>query len=593
MMGDVKDFLFYDIEVFSHNSMVVFKNYEEETVRVFSSSLDGLGELYDKHLIKDQGYAGLEAFIEGKTLVGYNNYFYDDFILRKMCEGGTQEIIKTLNDSIIQNKSTRGIYKLENCKTLDAFQQIDISRPSLKKIEGNMGKSIVESSIDFDIDRPLTAAENLETFRYCEYDVGQTVQVFKLRRDYFESKDKIVEMLPEEKRDMAYKWNTTSIIGQLLEPKQKVKSGRLVSDELLELVPLDVQTMWRELDHTLDYQFKQKKVVVEECGCDIEFGWGGLHGAPIGVYEAKDVKLYDVQSMYPSILILFKGLGDKTKDYQDILDYRLELKAQGKKKEQAPYKLILNSTYGLLNNQYNSLNKPSLAFSICIYGQISLYVLCQRLHAVGCKVFNINTDGVAFVPDRDGAYVHIVEDWEKMFNLKLEEDSFKSWRQTNVNNYVAVTDKGQIKVKGGDVNNYHDFGSGGRNYFFNNANTRIVHKAVVDKIVEDKSIPETIWENRHRPELYQYILQAGSTYEGTFDTNGKKLQKVNRVFAGKRTGYELFKKRQDGGLVKFPDAPRDMFVFNDDLSNLTDFENRVDVQWYTDLAEKVYSRWKL
>ena len=57
MMGDVKDFLFYDIEVFSHNSMVVFKNYEEETVRVFSSSLDGLGELYDKHLIKDQGYA--------------------------------------------------------------------------------------------------------------------------------------------------------------------------------------------------------------------------------------------------------------------------------------------------------------------------------------------------------------------------------------------------------------------------------------------------------------------------------------------------------------------------------------------------------
>lgn len=592
---EMKDFLFYDIEVFSHNSMIVFKNIEEETVKVFSSSLNGLGDLYDKKLITSAGYAGLEDYIRDKTLVGYNNYFYDDYILYAMCLGFNDETIKQWNDSIINKGSMVGMKKVEICKTLDTFQQIDVSKPGLKKIEGNMGLSIIESSVPFTIDRPLTPDENWETFKYCEYDVAQTVKIFKMRADYFESKAQIVDMLPEDNRQRAYKWNTTSIIGQLLKPTRPIHTGRLVSDDLMSLVPVDVQTMWRELDDTFDYKFKQRKVVVQEAGCSIEFGWGGLHGAPIGTHEAKNVKLLDVASMYPNILINFNGLGDKTKDYKQILDHRLQLKHEGKKKEQAPYKLILNSTYGLLNNQYNPLNKPSLAFSICIYGQISLYVLTKMLHSVGCKVFNINTDGVAFEPDQASAYLGIVDEWQNTFNLTLEEDRFKYWIQKDVNNYVALTDKDYIYVKGGDVNNYHDVDKGGRNYYFNNSNIRIIQKAVVDKIIYNKSLSETIWENRDKPELYQYILRAGGTYLGTFDNRDVQLQHVNRVFAAKGTGYEIFKKRHDGGLVKYPDAPSEMFLWNGDLTDFAkeDFEFIIDLQWYNSLAEKVYERWKI
>ena len=43
--------------------------------------------------------------------------------------------------------------------SLDCFQQIDVSRPSLKKIEGNMGRMILESSVPFTINRPLTHEE--------------------------------------------------------------------------------------------------------------------------------------------------------------------------------------------------------------------------------------------------------------------------------------------------------------------------------------------------------------------------------------------------------------------------------------------------
>ena len=289
------DLLFYDIEVFKFNSMVVFKDLEGKTVRVFSSSLDGLGDYIDQGLIKGQGFKELDEFLKDKTLVGYNNYFYDDYILYAMSMNMDQEIIKTWNDSIIQGLSDVNMKKINTCRTYDAFQQIDVSRPGLKKVEGNMGRSIVESSVDFNLDRPLSPAENLETLRYCEYDVLQTIEIYKMRHEYFSSKEKIIDMMDEEHlRDRAYKWNTTSIVGQILKPRRKTPSRRLVSDEFLDMVPYDVQEMWRQLDKTFDFKFKKKKVIVEEFGNVVEFGWGGLHGAPKGFVKKENVKLADV-----------------------------------------------------------------------------------------------------------------------------------------------------------------------------------------------------------------------------------------------------------------------------------------------------------
>ena len=348
-----ENYLFYDIEVFKHNSMVVFKNYEGETVRVFSSHLDGLGEYVDKGLIQKSGFDGLREFIEGETLVGYNNHFYDDKILYAMTTQSLdhkpfevrQNLIKSWNDSLIKRGSDINIKSIDICKTLDCFQQIDVSRPSLKKVEGNMGASIVESDVDFNIDRLLTPQENLETLKYCEYDVLNTVKIFKMRKGYYDSKDAIVDMIEKDYlKERAYKWNTTSIVGQILKPKAKVPERKILpAKEILSYVPVEVQDMWEELWHTIDCKFKTKKIVVEEFGNVVEFGWGGLHGAPKGFLEAENVKLKDVDSMYPSLLINLKGLGDKTKDYKDILDYRLKLKHEGKKKEQAPYKLILKN----------------------------------------------------------------------------------------------------------------------------------------------------------------------------------------------------------------------------------------------------------
>lgn len=452
-----------------------------------------------------------------------------------------------------------------------------------------MGLSIVESKVPFDLDRVLTPKENLETLKYCEYDVEQTIKIYKMRKDYFESKKKIVDMIEEERlRDRAYKWNTTSIVGQILKPTRKAPSRRLVNDELLELVPGEVADMWRQLDTTIDFKFKKKKVIVQEFGNVIEFGWGGLHGVPKGFIERKDVRLADVNSMYPNILILLDGLKDKTEYYKRVLDYRLKLKAEGRKEEQAPYKLILNSTYGLLNNQYSQLNNPHLAYSICIYGQISLYVLSQRLANIGAEIININTDGVGYV--YSGTDDEIVKkEWEKEFGLTLGTDYFKRWIQTDVNNYIAITDTDEVKTKGGDVNKYK------KNLYFANNDIRVVQIALVDYLIHEKPVQNTIIENLDNPLLYQYVLKAGSTFQGTViaDEPDKVLStKVNRVFAKKGKGVELLKKRRDGGLVKYTDTPKNMFVWNGDVSEIENFKDLIDIQWYYDLTMKNLERWR-
>lgn len=584
--------LVYDVEVFKYNSMVVFKNLEGQTVRVFSSSLDGLGEYIDKGIIKGQGYEDLAEFIKDKTLIGYNNYNYDDYILYAMTQvkdgGFDHSVLKEWNDNIIGDGTKVNMKKIDN-RTLDVYQQIDISRPGLKKVEGNMGLSIVESSVPFDIDRPLTPSENLETLKYCEYDVLSTLKVYNMRGEYFSSKKAIVGMIEDESlQDRAYKWNTTSIVGQLLRPKKSLSRGMHVDEDLLANVDPEVLDMWSELYTTIDFKFKKRKVVKEEFGNIIEFGWGGLHGAPRGFVQEDNVKLMDVNSMYPNILINLNGLTDKTEEYKRILDYRLKLKSEGKKEEQAPYKLILNSTYGLLNNQYSQLNNPHLAFSICINGQIAVYTLAKRLASVGARIININTDGVAYTISND-LDMRVKADWEKEFNLDLSVDYFKHWIQKDVNNYIAVTDKGAIKVKGGDVNKYYE------NKFFANNDVRITHVALLDYLVYGTPVYESVVKHLDEPLLYQYVLQAGSTYKGVVKSDSPDVlldTKINRVFATKNDGIEILKKRQDGGLVKFADAPDRMYLYNGDLDEFKEFKDIVDIQWYYDLIIKNLKRWQ-
>ena len=562
------NYLFYDIEIFLYNAIVVFKDHEKRLLRIFHND-----------------FTELASFIEGKTLVGFNNYYYDDKLLGHMLQLRSPQQLKILSDRLIKGESIF-TYK-DTFESLDTYQQIDVSRPSLKKIEGNMGRKILESSVPFSIDRPLEPDEYKQTIEYCSYDVDTTIEIFHKRlKSYFRPKFSMVEMLGRPK---AIKWNTTTISANLLLDQSLGKWFDLrVEEHLLDYVPEDVKKMWLQKANLLRNQeaINQdekplKHVTVNEFDCTIQFAFGGLHGAHNRIKKERNVVLLDALSMYPNIIILLNVLGKATDKYKALLEQRIRVKHTDKVLSDA-LKLILNSVFGNLNSEYSLLHNPNALLTVCAYGQIALYELCKRLHPY-VTIININTDGIIFTPNSD-TYIPVYKHWEKEFKLQLEQKTYDLFFQKDVNNYIAV--KGDdITCKGGDVNRYAE------NAFFKNNNARILDICLVEALVYDRDIWDTLREYTDRPEYFQYILKAGNSYKGTVSNTGEHYNKVNRIFAAKEGDFCLYKQRMDGMVTRFADTPSKMFLWNEDCKDLQNFEKMIDLSHYHAIIEKRLERW--
>lgn len=589
---ETADLLFYDIEVFARDALVVFMDIEENEVAHFWNNrerkgIDGLS-----------GFEGIPKVIKGKTLVGYNNYSYDDHILTAMMNSAKNkpEYLKAINNTIISSGKYNGSIS-DLIVSIDTMQQIDVSHPSLKQIEGNMGISIVESSVPFDIERALTDEEREEVLEYCRHDVRATIKVYKLReKSYFEVKDGLLKML-EDPTDKSYRWNTTTLSAAVLLnksslgiwPKQKVpgKYWRKV-----EGIPSEVWDMWEEqCSSTETVTGKGKSKTVKAYGCNFVFGMGGLHGAPPKPGRYYRVKHKDVASMYPSSIVHLHALGPATEKYDEMRKTRVSIKHSDPVRAGA-LKLILNSVYGNFKNKYSSLYNPMASATVCIYGQIALFSLCRELHKAGYKVINANTDGVVYLenPELNDEDERISEKWEQEFDgYTLETDYFTTWIQRDVNNYIAVEEDGKITVKGGDVNKYHT------NKYFSNNSARIIQIAMVEKLVNGTHPLTTFAAHMKDPVLWQYILKAGSTYKGVQNKNGEWQNKVNRIFAcvddPRIPHTKLYKIRWDDGQVNFPDVPELMFIWNDDVNKLENFEDIIDQEYYFRLVTEKLKGW--
>lgn len=588
----MSDLLFYDIEVVEKDSLAVFMDINGNEVAHFWNNRN-------RKLVEDpSGFEGIPAVITGKTLVGYNNYNYDDHILTAMMDQSRSmsHIIKAINNTIIKS----GRYDSSTSPlihSLDTMQQIDVSHPSLKQIEGNMGMSIVESSIPFDIDRALTDEERQEMLEYCRHDVKATIEVYKLRKkSYFETKDGLLAMLPEDHPANAYRWNTTTLSANVLLDGHSLPIWQRLTGldkywRNVEGIPSEVWDMWESSTTDDGILGKGKTKTIKAYGCSFVFGMGGLHGAPSKPIRCGRCKHKDVASMYPSSIVHLNALDYATDKYDDMRKTRVAIKHTDPIKAGA-LKLILNSVYGNFKNRYSALFNPRASATVCIYGQIALFSLCRDLDKAGYKVINANTDGVVYLenPELNDRDEQICADWEREFeSYKLETDYYSQWIQRDVNNYIAVEEDGKITVKGGDVNKYQT------NKFFSNNSARIIQIALVDHLVYGTPILNVFDEHLGEPLLWQYVLKAGGTYKGVQNKEGEWQNKVNRVFAcvddPKIPHTKLYKIRWDDGQVNFPDVPELMYIWNEDVSKLDNFREIIDREYYLHLVKEKLKGW--
>lgn len=586
----MKEILFYDIEVTAYDSLVVFMDIDKNEVAHFWNNRDR------KYQDEPSGFEGIPELIKGKILGGYNNYFYDDNILTLMMNSATSmpDIIKANNDKIIHGQGFSG-RKSTLIESIDMMQQIDTSHPSLKQIEGNMGISIIESSVDFDIGRPLTDAERDEMLFYCRHDVAATIDIYKLRqKSYFEVKQGLCKMLPEGTSKDACRWNTTTLAANILLNNKKTTPWirHRVPEKYwrkVQGIPPEVWDMWEDCTTEEGVLGKGKSKTIKAYGCNFVFGMGGLHGAPSKPIRCGKVKHKDVASMYPSSVVHLGVLGESTEKYDSMRKERISIKHTDPVRA-AALKLILNSVYGNLKNKYSALNNPMASATVCIYGQIALFSLCRELDKAGYKIINANTDGVVYLDDpRRGDRDEMIQEWwETEFDgFKLETDYFDRWIQKDVNNYIAVEEDGSITVKGGDVNKYKV------NKFFSNNSIRIVQIAMVENLVNGTDIFDTFAAHMDEPMLWQFILKAGSTFKGVQNSAGEWQNKVNRVFAAADgVPYtKLYKIRADDAQVNFPDVPERMYLWNDDVKELTNFRDIIDQGYYYQLVKDKLKGW--
>ena len=115
-----------------------------------------------------------------------------------MINGADPERVKDHNDFIIGGSNGWEYpfiqFQKKPFKSFDLRDDIPDKGLSLKAVEGNLYLPIVESSVPFDIDRPLTDQELEEVIRYCKTDVDATVRLYQERAEYLTSKKIVGDM---------------------------------------------------------------------------------------------------------------------------------------------------------------------------------------------------------------------------------------------------------------------------------------------------------------------------------------------------------------------------------------------------------------
>lgn len=575
----------YDFEVFAYDWLVVFKDKETGQYTIIHNDNEAIKMVLDDDCI----------------YVGFNSKHYDSYIMKAVAYGYSPEEVKQVNDFII------GGGQGWQCPMLDGvylnFNNVDIKDDmqmglSLKAIEGHLGMSVKESTVPFDLDRPLTQEELEETIFYCKHDVDTTEQLIDIRKDYLKNKvqiGRLAGVADAKAMGMTNAKLTAAMLNASKKPHDDERKYTYPEKLKREYIPQEVFDFFDLMyDESLsDKEVFSGKLEFKIGECPGVVGYGGIHAAiPNYFFEEHDnrvIKNKDVASYYPHLMTLCGYTSrniPSAQTFENVLDTRMKAKASGDKATANALKLVVNTTYGALLNQYNDLYDPLMGRSVCITGQLFLMELAQHLYKdiPGLKIVQLNTDGIMVECDTTDLKLldEICNEWQTRTGFELEEDSVVRIAQKDVNNYVEVQPDGKAKAKGG----YLVKGVSTAGAFNINNSCCIVATALKEYFVNGTPVEETINECNDVFQ-FQIVAKAGAKYKEAYhlvDGEKQPVQKVNRVYATADERYgKLFKvKAEDDSTAKIEMLPEHCIIDNDNHLTIND----VDKTFYIEMANK-------
>lgn len=642
------DIWFADCEVYEYDLIWVFTNKRSGETFVSHNDTYEVEDFLEMH--------------DDIWLCGYNFNGYDQYILKGTLLHYSNEELHTLSNIIVNgtlqsvwNYLGKDAWSVSIPPFIDLIHDI-VPRKSLKEVEANKGLSVRETPVPFDIERPLTQDELKLCIEYCKYDVFATGELYKDRLAYLKTKKTLCERAGLNTGAMM-RFTNARVVSEALH-------GRRVDDPIAEWgneyysdvipacidlnqIPTEVLTYLMPLCTQLIIDKEEEKgVTFDLFGTPTTVGTGGIHASTGYFYEhtfksgprkgktEKKVKftpklfepdddhvliIQDVDGFYPNMMILFGYMSRAIEDgyeyiFEDTVQGRNEAKPlikeliiKGLKKEAASLKenltsdkLVCNTKYGAMGDQYNKLYDPFMRLCVCMTGQLLIIDLMNRINENlkdrGLdrlwEIVQLNTDGWVLYLHKDALQVvtDVVKYWMEDTGLNVETDTISKLWQRDVNNYVMEFEDGSIKAKGKEVKMW----KGGT---FESNNMTIIQTAIVNNLMYDKAVEDTINECKDIG-AFQVVLKAGSTFtfcgKGVNDNEGKVSYvepiygKVHRVYAV-QDGYTLFKCKDKDTKSKFPDAP-DSCKLDYEMSSTS--IDAVDKQWYIDLAFKKLAKFK-
>lgn len=519
--------------------------------------------------------------------IGYNSNHYDKFILGAVynaCLGDT--LYMASQDLITYGRTQRGGGAPDGFISYDTGDKFR----SLKELEAFMGHSIEESSIPFDYDGEFTEEMKAETIKYCTHDVLETVEVLKRRIYDFMAQKSLIETFDLPLQD--YRLTKAQLTAKVLKCTKGLDLRHQEwTNKILPCVKITKYTEVLDFyGSSKNYSEGQKKEILIS-GVPHTFALGGIHGAIKRCHRKGQLLHIDVTSYYPSIMIQHDLLTRQSKEpelFTEIYNKRVELKKAGKKQEQAPYKIILNSTFGITNQEFSKAYDPQRNHDVCINGQLMLLMLLEMLEGT-CELIQSNTDGIIVdCTGRDqGKVEEICHQWEQITKMGLSFEQVDEIWQKDVNNYLIRFDNGKEEAKGA----YVKFNSELDN------DLSIVNEAVREGLrkMSFEAINDYI-EGHNQPEdlvKFQKIVKLSSKYSHVyFGYNEIPNHKCFRVFAVCDGEIISKAKNREGTHEKYANTPESATIVFGDLAdeNLTDIMGRrfgignVDKEYYIELA---------
>lgn len=466
----------YDLELYPNYFLAVFKE--------ITSNQDGDFKNYTFSELDE-----LKAFVgqPNLTLVGYNNFKFDDTLLRVILHKNppSTEYLCELANKLIHDrdedqqaiKALR--YKDSNWISIDLMQILGGPKlaGSLKSHEIKLGMLNVQ-----DLPYPpgsILSPEQIDVVTdYCQHDVNATETLYLDLRSEVEVRHQVNQHYPYLKGS-ALRRSNASIAEEVMKQEFMRRSGlkawdirkperyffdpgkRL--DSALRFTSEHNQTLLERLKALKTFETKdwiEKKMndpfIFKIGQHTIALGSGGAHTI-IGhcAIESEAILEFDVASYYPSLLRKFNtypvGL---TQEWITILneltDARLEAKHQGDKGKADVYKIIINSLFGKLADQFSLNRDNALQLQVTLNGQLYLIMLMERFQDAGFEVISGNTDGVYINAGNRLDDAHLIADqWMQDSGFSLESKTSTRYVATAINDYALYhPDKGWFHKRG-------------------------------------------------------------------------------------------------------------------------------------------------